>query len=340
MPPVRPRGCLRSARSSPHVGEATNLAIVGGDGDLRARRRHGRDARDAGRHPPGRRRLGRRGGTPPLVLRAPPHDPRTLARGARTRGLRRRRRRARARGRLREGAAPVRSRHRHVPGGRASSRRRPTSTSSSHGRSPFAPPGASPTAPTTPGCAPRRQRRTPSRRGDDLRARDPGARRHRVHLGARPPPVLQAGALARRLGGLERAAPRSEICEGRDSVWSDTAHARTLHGDRPLRAVDRPARATIHGARQMHARRPGQERGTRPTTRRVVGRAGRLGRALRAELGLGDGDRVATLCWNHVSHLEVYLGVPCAGLVAPHPEPPAPPGRPRLHRRSMQATGC
>ncbi len=34
-----------------------------------------------------------------------------------------------------------------------------------------------------------------------------------------------------------------------------------------------------------------------------------------AALGVGDGDRVATLCWNHHAHLECYFGIPAAGAV-------------------------
>ena len=34
-----------------------------------------------------------------------------------------------------------------------------------------------------------------------------------------------------------------------------------------------------------------------------------------AGLGLEPGDRVATLCWNHVQHHEAYLGIPCGGFV-------------------------
>ncbi|QBS37393.1 fatty-acid--CoA ligase [Thermaerobacter sp. FW80] len=45
-----------------------------------------------------------------------------------------------------------------------------------------------------------------------------------------------------------------------------------------------------------------------------VRRAKRLAVALR-ELGVGRGDRVATLCWNHHQHLEAYFGVPSAGAV-------------------------
>ncbi len=44
-------------------------------------------------------------------------------------------------------------------------------------------------------------------------------------------------------------------------------------------------------------------------------RARSLAAALRKELGLGDGDRVATFCWNHYQHLEAYIGVPVGGMV-------------------------
>jgi len=43
-------------------------------------------------------------------------------------------------------------------------------------------------------------------------------------------------------------------------------------------------------------------------------RAARLAAGLR-HLGVGAGDRVATLCWNHQEHLEAYLAVPCMGAV-------------------------
>ena len=41
-------------------------------------------------------------------------------------------------------------------------------------------------------------------------------------------------------------------------------------------------------------------------------RARRLSAALK-KLGLEDGDRVASLMWNHSSHVEAFWGVPCAG---------------------------
>jgi fatty-acyl-CoA synthase len=43
-------------------------------------------------------------------------------------------------------------------------------------------------------------------------------------------------------------------------------------------------------------------------------RAQRLAGAL-AALGVQQGERVATLCWNHQQHLELYFGVPCMGAV-------------------------
>ena len=44
-------------------------------------------------------------------------------------------------------------------------------------------------------------------------------------------------------------------------------------------------------------------------------RAKQLALALRTELGLVDGDRVATFAWNHHEHLEAYIGAPLGGLV-------------------------
>jgi fatty-acyl-CoA synthase len=43
-------------------------------------------------------------------------------------------------------------------------------------------------------------------------------------------------------------------------------------------------------------------------------RSRRLASAL-LKLGLKDGERVATLCWNHYQHLEIYFGVPISGNV-------------------------
>jgi fatty-acyl-CoA synthase len=46
----------------------------------------------------------------------------------------------------------------------------------------------------------------------------------------------------------------------------------------------------------------------------VADRAGRLAAALKA-IGIRQGERVATLCWNHQPHLEAYLAVPAMGAV-------------------------
>src|SRR5918911_3119668 len=43
-------------------------------------------------------------------------------------------------------------------------------------------------------------------------------------------------------------------------------------------------------------------------------RAKKLSVALKG-LGIEEGDRVATLSWNHHQHLEAYFGIPCAGAV-------------------------
>jgi fatty-acyl-CoA synthase len=52
----------------------------------------------------------------------------------------------------------------------------------------------------------------------------------------------------------------------------------------------------------------------RTTYGAVMERADALARALVA-YGIKRGDRVATLMWNHSSHLEAYFGIPLAGAV-------------------------
>jgi len=46
----------------------------------------------------------------------------------------------------------------------------------------------------------------------------------------------------------------------------------------------------------------------------ICARALRLGGALE-RAGVKEGDRVATLCWNHREHLEAYLGIPAMGAI-------------------------
>ncbi len=79
--------------------------------------------------------------------------------------------------------------------------------------------------------------------------------------------------------------------------------------------------AILRRSEQLYADRPivsrlpdkGWDRTTYGST---IVRAKQLALALRNELGLSDGDRVATFAWNHSQHLEAYLGVPAGGLVA------------------------
>jgi len=73
-------------------------------------------------------------------------------------------------------------------------------------------------------------------------------------------------------------------------------YAATWHGTREI--VSRDAEGVVH----------------RTTYAEVALRAKRLARAL-AALGLGEGDRVATLAWNSHRHLELYYGVTSSGRV-------------------------
>src|SRR5690349_2188220 len=70
---------------------------------------------------------------------------------------------------------------------------------------------------------------------------------------------------------------------------------------------------SMFGHKEIVSRRPDRSI-ERSTYAVALGRARRLASALR-QLGVGRGDRVATLCWNHLRHLEAYFGVPCSGAV-------------------------
>ncbi len=67
----------------------------------------------------------------------------------------------------------------------------------------------------------------------------------------------------------------------------------------------------LHFDREVVTRLPDKSL-HRYTYGEMVGRAKRLAVALR-KLGLDDGDRVGTFCWNHYQHLEAYMAIPCAG---------------------------
>jgi fatty-acyl-CoA synthase len=69
----------------------------------------------------------------------------------------------------------------------------------------------------------------------------------------------------------------------------------------------------LSGSRQVVSRRPDGSI-HRTTLGECAERSRRLGTAL-AGIGVGDGDRVATLLWNQPEHLELYFAVPLMGAV-------------------------
>ncbi len=69
----------------------------------------------------------------------------------------------------------------------------------------------------------------------------------------------------------------------------------------------------LFGSQEIVWRRPDRSV-QRYTYRECLERSGRLVQALH-RLGVADGDRVATLAWNHARHLEAYYGVPSTGAV-------------------------
>jgi fatty-acyl-CoA synthase len=73
--------------------------------------------------------------------------------------------------------------------------------------------------------------------------------------------------------------------------------------------------AGIHGSSQVTTAVPGGYRQASYAT--VAANAARLAWALR-DLGVQDGDRVATFMWNNQQHLEAYYAAPCMGAVV-HP---------------------
>jgi fatty-acyl-CoA synthase len=78
-------------------------------------------------------------------------------------------------------------------------------------------------------------------------------------------------------------------------------------------------RILVHGA-LVHGKSTvttwtGEGAPQRRTFRETGVRAVQLAGALRDELGIGRGDRVATLMWNNAEHLEAYLAIPSMGAV-------------------------
>ncbi|MEW1863894.1 long-chain fatty acid--CoA ligase [Streptomyces sp. NPDC088194] len=78
-------------------------------------------------------------------------------------------------------------------------------------------------------------------------------------------------------------------------------------------------RILVHGT-LVHGRSTittwtGGDQPQRRTFRETGARAVQLAGALRDELGVGRGDRVATLMWNNAEHMEAYLAIPSMGAV-------------------------
>src|SRR5665213_3706253 len=67
-----------------------------------------------------------------------------------------------------------------------------------------------------------------------------------------------------------------------------------------------------HGESQVITIEAGGHRSA--TFDEVAGRAEKLAKALK-KLGVKDGDRVGTFCWNNQGHMEAYLAIPCMGAV-------------------------
>ena len=76
----------------------------------------------------------------------------------------------------------------------------------------------------------------------------------------------------------------------------------------------------------------------RTTIGECAGRARRLASGL-ADLGIRDGDRVATLLWNQTEHLELYFAVPLMGAVMHTLNPRLHPDELELHRRRCRGSG-
>ena len=93
----------------------------------------------------------------------------------------------------------------------------------------------------------------------------------------------------------------------------------------------------LHHEREIVSRRPDRSL-HRTTYGAVAERARRLAGAL-GDLGIGDGDRVATLLWNQPEHLEVYFGVPAMGAVIHTLNPRLHPDELSLHRQPRRGPG-
>src|SRR5271154_5259513 len=84
--------------------------------------------------------------------------------------------------------------------------------------------------------------------------------------------------------------------------------------DFPLTLTHFLGRARVYFGKSEVVSRRADRSIHRTTYGELLPRAARLAHAL-DRLGVKRGDRVATLCWNHARHLEVYCAVPAMGAV-------------------------
>jgi fatty-acyl-CoA synthase len=76
--------------------------------------------------------------------------------------------------------------------------------------------------------------------------------------------------------------------------------------------VDRAA--SYFGRSEIVSTLPHRSR-RRDTYAEIAKRCQQLASALTTKLGVRQGDRIATLCWNHSQHLEAYLAIPAMGAI-------------------------
>jgi fatty-acyl-CoA synthase len=95
---------------------------------------------------------------------------------------------------------------------------------------------------------------------------------------------------------------------------TETLRNGLMMDDYPLSLTAVVERAEVFSASRKVVSRRADGHIDRTTIGECAARARRLGSAL-VDLGIGDGDRVATLMWNQPEHLEAYYAVPSMGAV-------------------------
>src|SRR5262249_5160290 len=152
-------------------------------------------------------------------------------------------------------------------------------------------------------------------RRDRVRALDPGARRHRLHVGARLAPALQARTLDPVVGGFDGAASLGGclVPTRRHGRGGGVVQGLTMDYQLNVPAILKRAEE-LFSDKTISSRLLDKSWHTY-TYADFVRRTKQLALALRNELGLEAGDRVEPLAWNHHEHLETYIGAPGGGFV-------------------------